>query len=130
MTHKGDLPVSGRFLLNSSRFDFTHQGTVETDVDQSDFRNTNLQPFHGDPLWNSKRMGSSLAPFAFWEPGSACKEVGISPVQVSQDLLQGLRITVFEEGEIGVLFESGQLFGHLKIGEGLAGGLIMLFAPL
>jgi hypothetical protein len=56
--------------------------------------------------------------------------VGEGGAEVLENLLQCLGVAVVEKGEVGMVFEEGQLLAHLCIREGFACLLVVVFASL
>ena len=107
MADEGDRPLSRRLLLDGGRLDLPARLAVENDLYQSCLWNVDIITVQSNTLRNAERVGSPLLALTLGKLRPLLEKVDVGSAEVAKHLLQGLRVTFREEGEVGMLLQEG-----------------------
>ena len=130
MGDEGDRPLSGGFLFDRGGLEGAFHCPMQDDGNQSYLRNDDKGALQRDSLGDAESMGSALPALAMRKACPFFEEVEEGGIEIAQDLLEGLRITLCKELESGLVFEGGEFLAHGGQGESLSGGVVEVDASL
>jgi len=120
-----DKPVSASVPLERSAFRRAVNWPRLANLNPADFRNVDALTLNFDPLRNPKRLAGIFAPLAARIASPFLKEVDEGSLEVSEGLLEGLRIHLLQPLKPWLAFECGELVGKLFPGDTLACFLVV-----